>query len=171
MSLPKEVLAKYVSPGCLFIESGTRWGDTVLRAVEAGATKVLSCESDELFATIARMHVADVLREKVDRVTVSHGRSDKLLALWSGPRPGERAVVFLDAHSESTSPVLHELAAIKGWKLKPHAILIDDMRLYREKYWGVSDTDIIAAINAIDPLYKIRYEDGYVPGDILAASR
>lgn len=163
MTIPRGVLAKYIIPGCTFVETGSRWADSCIRAIELGAAAAWTCEADELFATLARMHLKDVIRNE-ERFTVSHYHS----ILWlTNLRPTMETVVFLDAHTDRGSPVLGELAAISNWPNKPSVILIDDMRCMSG--WQI-DPDVIKS-QLEEMGYQLSFEDGVVPGDILVGTR
>lgn len=161
MSISREVLAKYVKPGMIFVECGSRWGDTLIRAIECGAVSAFGCENDALYASLASAH----LREACPRGNASVMCEPSTLYLrhdgYAVP-----SVVFLDAHTETHSPVLHELDSIARWNLSPRVILIDDMRCMEG--WGLSKEIIISHLKAIAD-YKISFEDGVVPEDIMVA--
>lgn len=164
MSISREVLAKYIVKNCLFVESGTRWGDTSVKAIELGAGEVWTYESDQLFATLAEMHIADVLRDKAKQVKVNHGDSAKWFSYWNGYSPNRAIVVFLDAHTATHSPVLQELEAMKAWEMRPVTILVDDMSLM-ESAWKIGKGSIMAALG------KLGYVSFSMDGDILVAKK
>lgn len=167
MSISREVLAKYVKPGCRFVETGTRWGDTAIRARELGAALVQSCEIDPMMAGIARARVNDVLRDDAANVLISPNASEAWLS-WMQHQKFDPTIVYLDAHAETRSPVLEELSVISKWAFPPEAILIDDMRCMEG--WGVKKDDILAKLSAMG-FTHISYEPGIVPEDILVANR
>jgi hypothetical protein len=149
MSIPRKVLGKYVK-GRTLVETGTRWGDTVIRAIEEGALMVVTIESDERMYRIALEHIGDALKADIDKVRVVPGDS-------------------LDAHSDKETPILRELEAISKHPIKTHTILIDDMSVYRSGHWAVSVDDIDVAVKAINRGYRYTYEDGVEENDILVA--
>lgn len=164
MSITREVLQKYVTKGYEFIETGTRWGDTTIKAIELGAGIVHTIEIDPMMRGIAKAHICDALRGRAQRVIFQEGDSpEQLSRIISTPN----AVVFLDAHS-ATSPLIDELDVIKSWRSPPKTILIDDVRCFSG--WGFSVQDVIQKIQEISSDYKISYEDGFEPKDILAAT-
>lgn len=167
MSISRKVLAKYIKPGCTFIETGTKWGDTCIKAIELGASRVYSFEIDKEMAAIAKRHVADALREKSERVAIHHGCSTAQLSLvaWAIDSPCD-VVVFLDAHTESYSPVLYELHLIEAMRAKPRVILIDDVRCW--PMWNVTRTQVEVELTKIGRC-DVTFEDGIVPEDILVA--
>lgn len=166
MSISREVLAKYIKPGCTFIETGARWGDSCIRAIEAGAKCAWSCESDRLMATIAQMHCEDVANGKVvienlDSVAwLSHSGIEVL-------QTHDNSVVFLDAHTDRESPIVNELNAIKSWRGKPFAIIIDDLRCMPG--WGVDSDFLMQAL--VHMGYKVKLEHGVEPFDIMVGTR
>lgn len=169
MSIPRKTLAKYITEGCCFVETGTRWGDTTISAILLGAGCVFTCEIDRIFAAIAEQHIEDVLRSVALDVDVSNDSSPEFLSFNLDPT--ETAVVYLDAHTDSHSPILEELAAIKhSWAKKPETLLIDDVRLFKSKQWGISLEDVIAGVNALGD-YEITYDLGIEPEDILVARK
>ncbi len=169
MSISREVLSKYVTAGCVFIETGTRRGDTAIKAYELGASQVWTYEIDPEMAATAQSHIEDALRGNHDNVQVIVGDSATLLGHGF---PGDLTkfvdiVVYLDAHTGTHSPVLDELKAIgQRWPVRPHVILIDDMRCMEG--WRISHGFIYEAIVGIGD-YKMSLEDGVEPKDILAA--
>jgi hypothetical protein len=159
MSLPRAVLAKYLKRGLTFVETGARWGDSCIRALECGADAAWSCEIDPLFATLARMHIEDAIRGQ-SRFSVAECHS----VYWlTNLRPLVRTVVLLDAHTERESPVIKEIEALGYWPTKPEVILIDDMRCMEG--WGVRGEDIVTRLHSMG--YAIAHEDGVAPHDIL----
>lgn len=163
VSLPRKVLEKYITPGCVFIETGTRWGDTCIRAIEAGAKEAWTCEADKLIAGIAQLHCDDLCGERVHvkkLASVPFLRSSGL-EVWTDH---SNTVVFLDAHTESYSPVIEELNIIQEqWNTLPKAILIDDLRCMNG--WGILVDRLQGKL--LDMGYRVGYEDGVEPRDIM----
>lgn len=168
MSISREVLAKFIRPGCTFLESGSRWGTTLIRAADCGAAHLWGCEWDGLLYGITNAMLEEVLAHS--NASLSGFSLDNAEYWWRGMSGwGNDAAVFLDAHSETSSPILKELAAIASWgNSKPRVILIDDMRCMEG--WGIQRQQVLDAIAKIGD-YRISYEDGAVPADILAAVR
>jgi hypothetical protein len=163
MSLPRKVLEKYIKGGCTFIETGSRWGDTLIRAWETGGMYgAFGCEVDSLMAAIAQLHVADVS----GKISVEHAESTDWLRGFVTREANAGSVVFLDAHTETHSPVLGELKVVNTWKAKPYAILIDDIRCMEG--WGVDPMDLFVTLQ--DMGYKVSYEDGVEPNDIMVGT-
>lgn len=163
MSLPRKVLEKYVKPGCRFLETGSRWGDTLARAIEAGAASAEGCEIERFMAVIADMHV----QELCPKGNAGICGVDSIRFLTSEPTvKGLDTVLFLDAHAENSSPVLVELDAVSMWERLPSAILIDDLRCM--KGWGIGLDALHGRL--IDMGYKVSYEDGVVTNDIMVGT-
>lgn len=164
MSLPRATLARYITPGCTFVETGTRWGDRLIAAYELGAEMLFSCETDAAMLDIARRHVADAVRGDVP-CDIRGWQSVQMLDALKD-QSAKDAVVFLDAHTETESWIGEELAMIAGWKNKPRIILIDDVRLW--KGWGVDRSDVIAILATMG--YAANYADGIEPGDVMVGT-
>lgn len=168
MSLPREVLKKYMTGPCLFIETGTKWGDTAIRAAEFGADRVISFEADEAMAKTAMCHVKDAAPWA--EIKVEYGDSVKGLA-GLGREVADtrkRVVVFLDAHTESKSPVEEELSEIFKWGYLPDVVLIDDLGLMLG--WGVNPDHLESSLERHG--YVLSYENGSVAvNDILVGVR
>lgn len=164
----------------VFVETGTDKGGGVEMALAAGAEQVLSIELNPLLA-------ADAMRRFADdsRVTVLCGDSAALLGeVLAGL--DEPALVWLDAHEvlsdavpRGPAPVLQELAALAAAPRRDHAVLIDDIRVFREESpWRLYDArssdfvtvgDLEAGVRAVNPAYRTTYLDAHEPKDILAA--
>jgi hypothetical protein len=180
MSISKKTLSKYLKEGDVFIETGTRFGDTVQKAVELGASHSCSIEIDNRLYEIAcerlkefvgntnnfpgkfTPHVSLINRNSVEGLNTL---PDILLV-----NVDVDIVVFLDAHSDQYSPVLEELKTISGFIPMPKFILIDDMRVFRAGHWDVTEDEILEAIENIGG-YEISYDDGVEERDILVAKR
>lgn len=85
---------------------------------------------------------------------------------------------WLDAHvdggpcGEKRCPLLDELDFIKSANTGlVHNILCDDRRCLGNNWWGkgILEKDVIRKIKEINSKYTIKYEDGHVPADIIAA--
>lgn len=164
MSIPRGVLEKYIKAGDVFVETGTKWGDTVIRAVELGAKVAWTCEVDTLQYAMARLHLQDALAASGAVVRIKNSFSVDFLAheVYGAD------VVYLDAHTEKVSPVIGELSAIFKWEQKPRVILVDDIGLM-ESCWGVPVESIRASLKEAG--YAISFEDGACKGDIMVGVR
>ena len=143
VSISRQVLAKYITPGCTFIETGTRWGDTCIRAAELGATTIYTVEADPLMRAVAQVHLFDALpRFGTNAIISGIGACSPE---WLGFQDNDwewdtRRVVFLDAHTENTSPLLEEVRILLAWKKPPSVILMDDRRLWSG--WGIEESAV-----------------------------
>jgi hypothetical protein len=128
-SLCPELQRRFLSLGT-FVESGTYTGGGVAQALRLGFTKIHTIELDRRrFAKAASRFAND------SQVTCWHGDSGELLpeilADISNP-----ALLFLDGHDGSNSPLLKELNVISRRGVR-HTIIIDDVDLIQGgKHWG-----------------------------------
>jgi hypothetical protein len=156
-----ELFRRYLNP--VFIETGTWDGQGVRRALAAGFETVYSVDISDDFKD-ERARVA-----RCPRVHLSQGDSPPWLAgiLESLDRP---ATIWLDAHGElcdETCPLERELAVIRDCPHFVETVLIDDMRLMRER-----QSRIIDMLFAIDwPVWIGFADDGQALRDILVATR
>lgn len=160
MSISTSTLSKYIRPGSGFLETGSRWGTTLYRAIEAGAVVAAGCETDSLYCGIANTMLSELCPRGNARVI--HCASEVMLKTEYVV-----ATVFLDAHTQDYSPVLVELSLIGSWHTKPNHILIDDMRLMRN--WGVEKDSVMSALSEMG--YELSREDGVMPMDILVGTK
>lgn len=165
MTISRGVLAKYLKGDCVFYETGARWGDTVIKALELGALEAHSCEIDPLQWAMACAHVTDAIPAKRGRWGIYLRDSAGWLSGCIGSEYAS-VVVFLDAHTATECRVLDELRVLATWKTPPSIILIDDMRCM--KGWGFKREDLIDGIERIGD-YAIDFDDGVEEGDILVA--
>ena len=172
-TLSKEVLSKYLNP--YFLETGTANGDCVRLALEVGFEKIFSIELNNFLQEENIKNYQSFIDE--GRVNLITG--DSLLELSNIiPALDKPTTFWLDAHVDDgpagvkKCPLYEELRSIKLSSIKNHTILIDDMRCIGSGNWGVGiDIDtLIRLILEINPNYRICFEDGSVPGDVLAAS-
>jgi hypothetical protein len=161
----------------IFIETGSANGEGIIAAMNAGFPLIHSIELSQRYYDFCKREFANY-----PEVDLHLGNSLKWL-----PRIlaniNERCVFWLDAHwcgGETAGkgmqvPIMGELKIIAGHHIKGHTILIDDIRLLREKSeleWSdlpYCVCDIEEFIHTIDPNYKISYEFGVVEDDILIA--
>jgi len=174
-TLLPEVIAKY-KKNDIFLETGSYKGGGIQVALDADFDLVLSIEINKPYHEICN----ERFKQEIDegRVQLYHG--DCLSTLHEIlPEIEEPITFWLDAHidwecgvsGKTPSPLIYELQMIK--ELSPnknHTILIDDMRVFRTKIgWGqynpVGQSEIEAAILAINPNYKICYEPNAVQAD------
>lgn len=175
-------LRQYRSPA--FVETGTYLGDGVWLALMAGFPKVYSIEiSPEYYERAQVRFAAEIAAGRVELLL-----GDSLQLIGEIVRREPREMTFwLDAHSMPHNldaeaegretgahcPLYEEIAAIARHPLKTHTIMIDDVRLLgQDSAWGghgVSLQGIEERIRAINPAYRVTYEDGFQKGDVLVA--
>lgn len=161
-------LAKYVRPGDIFVETGTRDGDTVAVALELGAREVWTVENQEpLWKACLERFGRD------PRVKLHLGDSAEVLEKTILPGiDGRPAVFWIDAHtSGKRSPILEELQALSRRPVPGRTLLMDDVRCYRRRDWGVSLGEVVDAILRVDPGFTLWTEHGYEPHDVLIAGK
>lgn len=171
-TLRHSVIAKYKNP--YFIETGTGTGECVRLALSMGFKKVISIEIDPIRQEENKKKFAKYIAD--GRVTLITGDSitelDKLMSSIDSP-----ATFWLDAHVDEgpcgikKCPLYEELDSIAKNPIKQHTILIDDMRILGT-HWGsnISQAELILKLKQINENYKISYEDGCAPNDILVAT-
>jgi hypothetical protein len=168
---------KYMNP--VFIETGSYGGDGIVAAMKAGFKRIFSIELSEHYYNICHE------RYSMERnVFLYHGDSldvlPRILKIINEP-----ITFWLDAHfcgdvtgkGKVIVPIMEELDIIAQHSIKTHTILIDDMRLVRDKNseWyremGItfSIEDIENKLLTINPNYNISYISGFVKQDILVA--
>jgi hypothetical protein len=165
----KELFKKYLNN--IFIETGTYYGDSVQKAIDAG------------FKTIYSIELGDALYNKckdrfkgIDNVYLYNGDSGKVLSEILS-YISESVTFWLDSHfsgvdtvmGESITPLLKELEIIKNHPVKDHIILIDDLRGWDKHVCGFDTLDLMKKITEINPNYVFKLEDGYIKNDILVA--
>lgn len=181
MPLRPEVLCQF--PARVFVETGSYLGDGVQAALDAGFERVITIEAQrESWAHVRDRFAGDL------RVTAILGSSAELLSVAIADLD-ELVTFWLDAHwsGEGTgglapfrdscvySPVLEELAAIADHSIKGHAILIDDMRVFRDGVFADLDEEPITPVRLMETILDIdeQYEfvrlDGAEADDVLVA--
>ena len=167
---------KYKSNRNVFVETGTYYGLGVGLALEAGYGSVSSVElSPALYANAVASYV------NKPNVKIFQGTSES--QLWEMIKGVNEEIVFwLDAHradgimGPEASPIIKELAIIGRHPIKTHVIMIDDVRDMGTEHFGmITQQEVVERVLAINPNYKIAYEDGSIddarifPKDILVA--
>jgi hypothetical protein len=161
----------------VFIETGSYVGDGIQAALDSGFQKVFSIE------IVDRFYQHCLKRFEHDpRVELRRGDSVEILPILLKWNVVEPATFWLDAHysggdtawGSQRIPILKELEIIGQHEIKTHTILIDDMRAVQHGFEGDGWNDITLkqieeAIWMINPLYRITYEFGVEPNDILIA--
>jgi hypothetical protein len=149
-----------------FIETGTFLGQMSLHASPLFSS-VHTIELSPALAAQAAIRFADV-----PNVTVHHGDSrvllPRLLSMIETP-----CIFWLDGHysggitarGDTDTPIISELRAIRDHKVRPHAILVDDIRLFGTDDAYPTLEEVIGLLRDIDPRFKIG-----VTSDIIWAS-
>lgn len=172
MPIARSTLAKYKHLSDTFIETGTHTGNTVEVARQLGFKNIYSVElSDKWYK-----HCAERFGGYEGIHILQGDSSEKLkeiLSLVDGP-----CVIWLDAHysggdtacGDLPCPIYGELDVIAADKCKEHTILIDDMRGFGPKkaellfdvpeLKDLSQEGVVERVLAVNPNYKISYEDG-----------
>lgn len=151
MSISTESLASYVGPDTCFVETGTEYGGSTASALSFGAV-IWTCEIDPIKVRVAHEKM-DGLPDAAENLNIVCMDSPSFLreAMPRALKTGRRIVCWLDAHSPLKCPILLELAEIKASGVKPDVILIDDLRYFRSGHWGISYSQVRAAVEAIGP--------------------
>jgi len=148
--------------GSLYLETGFEYGHSAQAALDAGFEDVISIEMSTLY-------VLDGKKRFHGRPVIIH-LSDSVNGLRRVlPTVLEPATIYLDAHPNTSSPILDELAVIKEYGIKDHTILVDDRRLMHGIWNNVVEEQVHAALLAINPSYEILLVEGHVPEDIIVA--
>jgi hypothetical protein len=170
-TLKHNVLQKYLNP--YFVETGTSYGGGLTVAVQFDFEKIFSIEINKELQESNIVNFQNYIQ--TNRMELLIG--DSLLELQKLiPSLDKPTTFWLDAHVDAgpvgikLCPILEELDAIKTSLIKNHTILIDDMRCFGT-HWGTGITIdmLLEKIKEINPNYKILYEDGHTPSDILVA--
>jgi len=171
-TLSTEVLSRYKNN--IFIETGTSLGDGVQLALDCGFNQIYSFEINPELVE----HNRKRFKEHGSRVEIIYGDSSELLSLFLS-RITEASTFWLDGHWDGgpvgkyRCPLLFELDAIANHAIKNHTLLIDDRRLFGDQnhHWGreVTEPLVIERIKKINHDYYIKYENGYIPNDIITA--
>jgi hypothetical protein len=171
-TLSKTVLEKY--PNDIFVETGTAFGESVRLALICGFKKIYSIEINPDLVQSNRQQFADLIEQ--GRVEIIEGDTAKIFPELVKRLDG-RTTFWLDAHWDGgpmgvvKCPLPMELDAIHQHPIKNHSIMIDDRRCFGIGNWGagIVESEIIAKVKDINPLYEIAYEDGCIPNDIITA--
>lgn len=171
-TLTENVLKKYVNP--IFLETGTYLGDSVKLALNLGFEKVVSIEINEELQSKNEL----IFENEIKNNQVELYVGDTLIILGDLIKKIDKSTTFwLDAHYDfgvcgvKKCPLYEELEFIGQSEIKTHTILIDDIRCFGHGNWGdgISVEKVIEKLKEINPDYKIVFEPGIVPNDILVA--
>lgn len=173
-TLKKEVLSKYKSP--YFFETGTSGGDAVRLALELGFDKIFTVEIDQ---NLYNNNILSFKKEiEEGRVFMFLGDTIEILPELLKSHIDKKCTFWLDAHWDGgplgikKCPLVDELDYIKKYKNLNHTILIDDRRCFGGGNWGhgINENIIVNKLKEINENYIIKYEDGHIPNDVIAAS-
>ena len=161
-------------PNQYFVETGSHQGTGIKKALDAGFEHVYSFEIFPCFYEKCKTTFAEN-----PNVKLFLGSSGEIL--YDVIKDIDSPITFwLDGHGNfggdltamgyEQCPLLKELDLIEKHSIKTHTILIDDVRvLGTAAFEFVSLNQVIKKLLEINPNYKISYEDGVVPNDILVA--
>jgi hypothetical protein len=165
-------MARKYKAGFVFIETGTECGHGCATALAAGFSKVFSCEIDRPTAEHAKTRIFYGIPE-VKIMTMKS--SDFLKSFFEGAKPrsaDNKYFFWLDAHGSHETPILDELAALKGHLIEGDVVLVDDIRLLRaHNEWAkvVFEEHVLAALKDMG-VKEISYEDDkWAKEDVLVA--
>jgi len=170
-TLKNNVLKKYLNS--YFVETGTSDGGGLTVALQFDFEKIFSIEINKDLQDSNTINFQNYIKDKKLELIVG----DSLLELQKLiPGLDKPTTFWLDAHVDNgpvgikLCPILEELDAIKNSSIKNHTIMIDDMRCFGINWGaGISIDMLLEKVKEINPNYKILYEDGHVPNDILVA--
>jgi hypothetical protein len=164
----------YINP--VFIETGSYCGEGIQAAINAGFKSIISIELSEYYYNICK----DIFKGYKQVHLVFGDSTEELPKILK--KIDSRCTFWLDGHwcgdksacGANPVPLMDELLAIKDHHIKDHTILIDDMRLLRDKDAEWKDlkyttADIENLIRSINSKYIIYYDKGVTIDDILIA--
>lgn len=163
MPINEKILKKYANNN-IFIETGTWVGNGINVALDCGFGQIYSIEINERHYKRAVKNY-----ENNSNVHLIHGDSADELGLLL-KSINEPVTFWLDAHTPDC-PLMTELEDIKNHPVKAHTILIDDHRIFGKLCMvSIVEDEVIVALKAISPCYKISYEaTRYGDKDIIVA--
>jgi len=154
MGLNENIL-RMMPPTTTFVETGTRRGNGIQCALEAGFDDVRSVDIDvDAFTKAALKYSHDY------RVRLYLGDSGLLLPAMLHGVP-YNAVLWLDSHEISTQlhehncPILRELDVLRKYPIRAFTILVDDIDVFEDAESTISVEQITEYINAINPDYNV----------------
>lgn len=174
VTLSYEVLSKYKNN--IFFETGTLWGGGVDMALRCDFKKIYTCELSSQKIEFNKAKFAKEISE--NKVVIIEGDTFETFAA-AIKTITEPTTFWLDAHWDDgpmgkfRCPLPYELQSLAEHPIKNHTLLIDDRRLFGANghTWGgeITEDQIINLIKKINPEYKISYENGFIPDDIIVA--
>ena len=175
--------------GCdVYFETGMwdpRTNVSSKQALKCGFEKVFCIEIRKDWIDLAQKVFEEEI--KLNRYTLIHDDSVNMnihLNLFENTFM-KKTMFFLDAHVDNVNiknfsqrcPLMAELNAIQNLSRKDHVIMIDDVRLLKQRNpWGDTSLgnknwidEIKQNILNINPNYKFMYLDGHIKNDVLCA--
>jgi len=150
MPIKIETLKKYINKN--FVETGTATGNTSLNALSVGFEEIWTTEVDEERIPICKERLNDI--DKIHFYTNDSREFLKnVVKNINGP-----ITFWLDAHTNSWSPILEELDIIISNVKETPCILIDDVSLFNS--YKVKKKKVKKKLLQICSDYKIYYENG-----------
>ena len=182
MPLHLNVLKKYKTND-IFIETGTYTGDGLQIAIEAGYKQIHSIELKHEFVVEAQKRFK---KEIAKGIVFLHEGDSSIVLGEILENIHEPCTFWLDAHyscgntaiGQTWSPIVKELETINRHPIRNHIILVDDMRCMdnthvdetTKKWTGfIGKQKTADMVQNINLQYKISFEDGCVPNDVLVA--
>lgn len=153
------------------VETGSYQGDGIQTALDCGYKNVYSYEISPQLHTLCKNRFKD--DNRVHLFQKSSVKMAEDLREIKG-----RITFWLDAHysagsatySDKPCPIMEELGQIAMLPRKDHTILIDDFRLFQTSEFNyLQVSSVQEKILKINPKYQFRFENGYIPGDVLLA--
>jgi len=139
----------------VMIETGTLGGDALYILMNT-FLKIYSIEIDiELYKNAIEKF------KHCQNIEILYGDSALILPTILEEKINERCLFWLDAHTVDSSPILHELNAIKNHWIKNHIILIDDYSYFYGTIKNVRYEDISKCLK------EMQYNNFRIENDIL----
>lgn len=166
----------FVSPGTIFVETGSAAGDGIQRALDAGFQEIHSIEAAESWYQLCCERF-----EAYANVTLHHGRSTDVLGKSTFIDPVDRYVFFLDAHPSGPLSAGHDDVMEKGSEseFSQDKIIKAELRIILAKYpnsvimiddqAGVDDYSMgyMSIIQNANPEYQFEFYDENLSGGLL----
>ena len=153
--------------------------------------QALKCNFSKLYSIEIRQDFVEKAKEIFDE-DIKNGRlnlylddSTNMNKYLTELEFDKKTLFFLDAHVDNSNihnykkkcPLIEELSAIANLKRKDHIILVDDLRILKNKFpWGESSygninflEEIKTKILAINQDYKFSTLNGHIENDVLIA--
>lgn len=152
-SLTVNLLSNYLNEN--FVETGTNTGAGVRVAIKAGFKSIISMDIEPIYIARAKRN----FRSTKNR-TVKFFCGDSATMLSEIISNIHTPVTFwLDGHEMKNVPLLDELKAIAAHPVKNHTIIIDDVRMFDSREWGIENNTVKDYLKLINPEYKLDYFD------------